>query len=37
MDAIYRFELKDLQLMEVEADASPAAPKSGTGDDAEEV
>jgi hypothetical protein len=37
MDAIYRFELKELQPMEVESDASPAAPKSGTGDDTEEV
>jgi hypothetical protein len=37
MDAIYRFELKDLQPMEVEADVSSAAPKSGTGDDTEEV
>jgi hypothetical protein len=37
MDAIYRFELKELQPMEVESDASPAAPKSGTGEDTEEV
>lgn len=32
MDAIYRFELQDLQLMEVESDVSSSLPMSADGD-----
>ena len=32
MDAIYRFELQDLQLMEVESDVSSSLPMSAEGD-----
>jgi hypothetical protein len=39
MDAIYRFELQDLQLMEVESDVSSSLPMSaeGDGDDIDDV
>jgi hypothetical protein len=39
MDAIYRFELQDLQLMDVESDASSPLPMSaeGDGDEADDV
>ncbi|HET7148379.1 MAG TPA: hypothetical protein VFI73_07765 [Candidatus Nitrosopolaris sp.] len=39
MDAIYRFELEDLQLMEIESDAysSPAMSPEGTGNDIDDV
>jgi hypothetical protein len=39
MDAIYRFELDDLQLMEIESDisSSTAMPAEGTGNDIDDV
>lgn len=39
MDAIYRFELQDLQLMEVESDVSSSLPLSaeGDGDDVDDL
>ncbi|MFZ0514616.1 MAG: hypothetical protein WAM14_23635 [Candidatus Nitrosopolaris sp.] len=39
MDAIYRFELQDLQLLEVESDVSSSPPMSaeGDGDDIDDV
>ena len=39
MDAIYRFELEDLQLMEIESDVSSSPPMSaeGDGNDIDEV
>ncbi len=37
MDAIYRFELQDLQLMEVESDVSSSLPAEGDGDDVDDL
>jgi hypothetical protein len=37
MDAIYRFELQDLQLMDVESDVSSPMSAEGDGDEADDV